>query len=988
MFLLLLACGPAGPDKADDTADSPETADSADTGDTAAWADADSDGIPASEDCDDADADIGAATTWYGDGDRDGYGVASVSIESCTSGGAFVALSGDCDDGDPAIHPGATEVCNGADDDCDGGTDINAADPLPWYADDDGDTYGDATRTEAACTPPTGYVADATDCDDTTADIHPGAPELCDELDRDCDGSTTDGAIDMGTWYTDVDLDTYGAPDTGVVACTAPAGTVPDGTDCDDARAETFPGAPEYCNGVDDNCDGTVDEPEALDAHDSFEDSDADGYGNSAAMATGCEELEGFSRTGGDCHDGDATVYPGAPETCDGVDEDCDAIIDNDPVDPPTWYADADGDGYGDATTTLSACAAPPGYLADDQDCDDADPTRALTCDSTSPSCTTLTPYPGDVHQTGFGSATALSSFCVTYNAIDGNLRLSNTDLTDLSVLSCLCTVGGDVLLDHNRTLTSMAGAEHLASIGGDLVFSGNTALTTLAGLDALTSVAGTLSLDSRTPLTDLTGLGGLTDVGGITLANTSLQTLDGLEALTTIDRTLSMSSNRNLTSLTGLSGLQTVGGSVELSSHPRVTTLSGLDALTTIEGALVLMEMDGLTDMTGLGGLVSIGDDFTVIGANLQTSFAGLASLTTVHGTLTWYSNTLLSSTDGLQGVTSLGGLTIDSNAPSSYDLTGLSALTEITGNIYVNLPVVWTFEGLDALTSIGGAVGVYNVASGSSFAGLGNVTVVDGSLNASGIPDYNGFDSLTTIGGWVPGLTNEFLGLEHVTTVGSVSCFGECTGLEAVSSIGQLLYVSNGGASALSALRTVGGDVTFFAPSNADGLDTLESIGGDLRFLAYDYYGDYGTTTSTINGFNRLRTVDGDLTFGLPDLGTVSGLSALETVGGILTASGCGDINGYPGLTNLTEVGGLSLSVMSGMYTLGWATGLTGINGSLNISGNYQLGDLTGLYNVAYVTGDFTISDNDRISTAQARALRDDIGVANIGGTITFTE
>ncbi len=76
---------------------------------------------------------------------------------------------------------------------------------------------------------------------------------------------------------------------------------------------------------------------------------------------------------GDDCDDQDPAVFPGAEERCDGVDNDCDGEVDEDASDAASWYADADGDGYGDAEVSTRACQAPSGYAADATDCDDGD---------------------------------------------------------------------------------------------------------------------------------------------------------------------------------------------------------------------------------------------------------------------------------------------------------------------------------------------------------------------------------------------------------------------------------------------------------------------------------------------------------------------------------------------------------------------------------------------------------------------------------------
>ena len=335
-----------------------------------AYADADGDGYAACEECDDGDAavnpgateacngvdddcdgtaDEGATgATWYADNDGDGYGDASSPVDSCTRPSGYVAGATDCDDGQSAVNPGAAETCNGVDDDCDGTVDGGASDATTWYADADGDGYGDSTSTATACDAPSGYVAAGGDCDDADAAYNPGATEACDDpTDYNCDGSVA---------YADADGD-------GWAAC----------EECDDTDAGVNPSATESCNGVDDDCDGTVDGDDAVDAATWYTDADGDGYGDAGSSSVACDRPAGSLADDSDCDDTAAGVNPGAVETCNGVDDDCDGTVDDGASDGTTWYADADGDGYGDSTSTTTACDAPAGYVAGGSDCDDTD---------------------------------------------------------------------------------------------------------------------------------------------------------------------------------------------------------------------------------------------------------------------------------------------------------------------------------------------------------------------------------------------------------------------------------------------------------------------------------------------------------------------------------------------------------------------------------------------------------------------------------------
>lgn len=153
----------------------------------------------------------------------------------------------------------APELCADAiDNDCDGATDEEGD---LYYVDADLDGYGwdDPGQTISICgTPPAGYAANALDCDDTESDVNPAAHELCDdETDNDCDPQTDDESRD---WFRDLDADGYGDPANVQIDCAQPAGHVEDASDCDDTDAAISPAATEICDGVDNDCNGFVDE--------------------------------------------------------------------------------------------------------------------------------------------------------------------------------------------------------------------------------------------------------------------------------------------------------------------------------------------------------------------------------------------------------------------------------------------------------------------------------------------------------------------------------------------------------------------------------------------------------------------------------------------------------------------------------------------------------------------------------------------------------
>jgi len=832
--------------------------------------------------------------------------------------------------------------------------------------------------------------------------------------DDEASGSGEKASCDATVWFRDVDGDGSGDADGPYDACEAPIGHVANADDCNDQDPEVRPGAAEACDGVDNDCNGAIDDGADGGAATWFADVDSDGFGDPESATEACIEPDGFVGNSEDCNDDDPGIHPDADDLPrDGVDGDCDGV-------------DAE---------TLSERA-----------------------------------HVGDLALLDAGSVDA---FCADYDAVVGDLQLAGPALSGELTIDCLVEVSGDLLVSTDSV--SMLSLPALWWVGGELRMAGNPSLVDLdmgglrfvdgplvmldnALLDA--PVFGALGEVGALPRVDSAVLPVLTDVHGDValsagLAANALERVDG--ALSIADGALEVVSLPSLISVGPLElrsvrattvaldaltradavsvELPDLGGALSL---PALETIDGdfiveqgphtvsADALTAVGGILSLTH-DGIENIA-LDSLSTVGGDLLLGGPDLSTST--LSAVETVGGALSWMCPGCIEfSVPALQSIGGDVALTGGSDTTSLH----LSALETSGGGLaLVDLDKVRDID-LSALTTVGGPVLISELewAESVDLAALVNppaevelrslpaLTTVDlSSLRLGGVRgelvvldnpllDSINLDALASEAGTIRIQGNSSLtsiDLSGLLFVGQLTVSGPLDELD-LSQLGQTtgaLDVSLDTAHTLDLglLQQVGGDFTVAGPLETLVLSSLELVGGTASINASDPASlDLGALREVLTDLtiqlnlaetldvSSLETVVGTATFqhgtellslSLPVLDSVSILT-VRSLGGLQTLS-AGSLVASSSDVNVVE--NTELETLDGLDTL------ETVGGSLAIVGNLALDDVSALSGVTSIVNDLRIQDNVELLTADAEALAyDDIGAANVGGGITIS-
>ena len=422
---------------------------------------------------------------WYKDTDNDGYsnGTTSIVIVGGTTpvgyklASALTAISGDCNDNNAALNPGATEACNGLDDNCNGtidegcptltrlttafcNTNITSmsvtllANAVSGATDFEFRLYKtgyDQSKVRSVTNPGTGSTAAMSLTNFTGLEFSSTYSVQVRARNSNLWGNygTVCTITTPKQWYKDADNDMY-SDGTILIQHAQPVGyklasnlTALIG-DCNDNNPAVNPAATEVCNGIDDDCDNLIDENVKTTY---YADSDEDGFGALNSSVEACTVPTGYVTNSLDCDDQDQYRNPSITEICNETDDNCDGTTDEGLG--SAFYADSDGDGFGDENQDIHACDAPPGFVADNTDCDDSNsdnsPSAIEICDGVDNDCNNdidegvLTTYYFDEDVDGYGGATTTEACSLPdgYTEANDDCDDSNGDVFPEGVEIC-----------------------------------------------------------------------------------------------------------------------------------------------------------------------------------------------------------------------------------------------------------------------------------------------------------------------------------------------------------------------------------------------------------------------------------------------------------------------------------------------------------------------------------------------------------------------
>lgn len=382
-----------------------------------------------------------------------------------------------------------------------------------------------------------------------------------------------------------------------------------------------------------------------------------------------------------------------------------------------------------------------------------------------------------------FTTQAQIDSFQVNYpncTEIEGDVVIRGDNIINLNGLNSITAFKADLCIGEpdywfpssgNPNLSNLSGLSQVTSIGGYLFINRNNLLVDLEGLDSLVTIGGNLTIGGNDSLSSLEGFNHLSFIGGdVTIGysswgfgvdNPSLNSLIGLSNLDSIGGSLGIANSPNLTNLAGLEGLHSIPGTLNIGGNYgaynlSLINLSGLDNITSI-GTMHIGYNPGLKNLTGLNNLTTIIENAAFFNNDSLVSLSGLENLTSIGHVLDFRWNPSLINADGLNNLESIGGNFSVYKNNALEDFSGLESLVSINGSLiigddggsYGGNPSLTSLNGLNNLSSIGLDLIIRKNGLLTNVDALQGLTSIGGHLSIGGYQYNSGNPMLTSVSG-----------------------------------------------------------------------------------------------------------------------------------------------------------------------------------------------------------------------------------------------
>ena len=530
--------------------------------------------------------------------------------------------------------------------------------------------------------------------------------------------------------------------------------------------------------------------------------------------------------------------------------------------------------------------------------------------------------------------------FCLPFQLVaqcPATTILMNTQsqVDDFSVQFPNCTElnGGLVINSSSGTdITSLSGLSQLTSIGGSLTIESNDQLANLEGLHNLTSVNGTLALRLNDVLANISALNNLNQIETVEIfSNNALTNIEGFLSEPSTLNYLNILSNENLQTIDGFAGLSLMNNQLRIMNNNSLSNIEGFNSLDTIYSDLIIQSNPALTTLSGFNNLQEVGRNLVIAGTNLVSTSA-FENLTIVGNSLEIKDNPSLVSLTHLVPQNGLGrDLVIENNA-SLNDVQALSTLNLVPRGL--------TIKNNDALTNVVGTENINKVRS---------LNITENNL----LTDLSGFQSLDTIE------TN--LGLYGNGTLADLSGFSSLTSVQTIS-LGTPSIGNSSGVQSLDGLQGLT-SLPFLNVFNSNSLSSLQGLENVTNMHTLTLWGV--RPLANLHGLESLDSINFlNITF-CYDLQSLEGLNNLEIVTDVFLLAANDELTNLDGLTNLKKTGTLQININDALTSLDGIGNLEKIDSTFRMHRNDNLVDISAIQNTNIETlGLLRISDNPLLS------------------------